>query len=170
MRWLMPLMSVLFYQVAVGETFRAATFGAACAVIPAQEKALGSKQVALNDESSGFLAFSTELFGEEVRVVYLCKDGLLFTENYYFPKRTSELSLRDFRRVYDDFNSRYGQALLDNTPWQSSVDPRTVEKNPVRYYVTWRKDGLRITIALMPQDEDPVTDRHVFIIVSTAAK
>lgn len=80
MRWVLPLASVFLCQVAVSAAFRAANFGAACAVIPAKEMALGSERVPLGEDSSGFLAFDTELLGEHVRVVYLCKNGMLFTE------------------------------------------------------------------------------------------
>lgn len=149
MRCLVCLISLLLCHVADAGSFRVADLGAPCEFIPDQETAAGSQRVPWGDGNPAFIAFRTELLGEQVTVVYLCRDGLLFTENYYFPKRETEESLGDFRKVYDVLRSRYGEAILDNTPWHSNVDPRWLEKDPTQYYVTWRNPEVRVTITLI---------------------
>jgi hypothetical protein len=99
------------------------------------------------------LAFRKELFGENVTVVYLCKDGVLFTENYYFPEREAPESLLEFRKVYDALTLQYGKAWLDNTPWQANADPRWIESTPERYYVTYTH-----------------SKRHLFMIVGAGER
>lgn len=170
MRCLVTLILLFLSQVAAAGIFRVAELGESCASIPDQEMAAGSHRIPWENESRAFIAFQTELMGEQVAVVYLCRDGLLFTENYYFPNREADESLGEFRKVYDALTSRYGAAWLDNTPWQSNADPRAIEKDPKRYYVTWRNPEVRITIALMPRDNTPTSKRHVFVIVSANNK
>jgi hypothetical protein len=153
-------------QVAVAGNFRVAALRESCASIADQELAAGSKRIPWKNEDPAFIAFQTELMGEEVTVVYLCRDGLLFTENYFFPKKEADQSLEDFRKVYDALGSRYGAAWLDNTPWQSNADPRVIEKDPKQYYVTWRNPEMRITIALIPRNYTSDSKHQVLLIVS----
>lgn len=168
MRCLACLALVLHFQVAVAGVFRVAELGGSCSSIPDREIGAGSHQIPWKVDEPGFIAFRTRLMGEEVTVVYLCRNGLLATENYFFPQRQFDASLEEFRKVYDALTARFGAAWLDNTPWQSDADPRWVVKDPRKYYVTWRNPEVRINIAIMPRDFTQVSQHHVLLIVSTS--
>lgn len=81
MRCLVAMICLLLSHIAAAAKFRVADFDAPCDSIPDREIVEGSKQVPWKNA----LAFRTELFGEDVTVVYLCKGGIVITENYYFP-------------------------------------------------------------------------------------
>jgi hypothetical protein len=167
MRILIPLLALLPCQIAAADTFRVVDIGAPCESIADKEAAAGSQQVRRSDGDVRVLEFRTELMGEDAALVYLCRDGVLFTENYFFPERDTETSLHDFRKVYDALTARYGPAILDNTPWSPDLDPRWIEKDPKKYYVTWRNADARITISLMSRQENV---RYVFMVVAAGAK
>src|SRR5262245_24749610 len=166
MRRLSLVVLVSISQVAVAGSFRVAELGKPCAPIPDQEITAGSHPIPWPVEDAAFIAFRTELMGEEVMVVYECRDGLLLAERYFFPYREVEESLEQYRKVYDALSSRYGTAWVDNTPWQPNADPQGIEKDPKRYFVTWRNSESRITIALIPREYTPASERHVFLVVS----
>jgi hypothetical protein len=126
-------------------------FGASCADVPAQEAALGAKEVKPRVEDMGLLAFEGKAFDRRADFTYLCPKGALIAGDYYLLSQPLPDAIASYEAIHKQLSTIYGAPFLDNSPWmQPYIDSRWLEKNPLRYMTTWRTPRVSVTTVFLP--------------------
>jgi hypothetical protein len=151
--------------------FRALNFGDSCVDVDKREAALGSVAGPHNHQEGttgtyDIYEFQVREFERDLHITYFCRNGALLTGNYYFPLEPLETAARSFRDTYQYFESGYGVASADTTPWGSGgLKHWPVASNPAKYTTYWESANLMATMSIQPNHPEEPSGWRVFIVV-----
>jgi hypothetical protein len=134
------LLAILAAPVGASDV-RTLDIGDVCAGVEVKEAALGSKEISWHQTPRKLAhAFQVHEFNRDVVLAYFCKDGRLFTGNYYLPFEGLDDSAKSFREVHDHLLAMYGAPFLDSSPWhiRDSTQPAIIASGPSQYMTEWR--------------------------------
>jgi hypothetical protein len=170
MRALLVVISLLAPPV-IAADFRGTDFGSPCAAIDEREIAAGSNHGPWIQRGPGAYPFMGRAFERDVRITYLCRDGVLKLGDYHFPPRRYDDAVSDFAAAYSFYSSAFGSPLMVySKPGVSPVLPAVGTAAPADYHVTWRAEGYWIHLDIMLHGDAAGTNWQVMAIVSEDTK
>ena len=146
--------------VAAAADFRVATNGQSCSDLPKLERLAASTSLpaAVPDGQFQRLLFEVEVLDRRATLVYLCKDGLLLTENYSFPLEDLGGALSTFSQAHLLLIARFGSDFLES----KSIPPETLP------FVAWRTQSAWVTLNIVDNSSNVGARYRSFLVISSA--
>ena len=170
MRYAWIVAPVLAWPVSAAD-FRASDFGSSCAPVRELEEAQGSVQIPWKTVKDGeLLAFTGQAFERDVSIVYRCIGDQLVAGSYHLPFEDFSGVVKSYGEVRGRLVAVHGKPFLDTSPWSLSTDPdedpRAVLSDPVKYMTIWKTPRIRISLSLMPRENNSKNDWRIFVMTS----
>jgi hypothetical protein len=162
----LALLLTVFAASATAADFRALNVGESCATAREWEIAQGS--TALKTSTGGgadIYGFQGQAFGRGVYLSYFCRNGLLFTGNYSFPIESLDQAVESYREIHDQMLSIYGEAFLDQSPWNGNIDAQATSLESPKYLTSWTAPRTHTSLTLMRSQPSEITGWRVFIVI-----
>ena len=167
MRTLLFLLAVL-PSIATAADFRVIDIGGPCNAVRGLEEAQGSVSIPWKHvEGADLQAFRGWAFDREVSILYLCRNGRLYSGTYFLPPEHVEQALASYDRLYDALVASYGQPFY--TP--PGAEAHSITADPKKRSVSW--DTARVYVHLQlssDSDADPQTWRAWLTILGSRDK
>jgi hypothetical protein len=156
----------MFAISATAADFRALDIGQSCVSAQDWEVSKGSAPI---PERMGpdIYAFNGREFDRDIFLSYFCVNGALFTGNYSFPIESLERAAATYRDIHARLLSTYGDAFVDNSPWNSDGDRRFIASVASRYMTNWRTSRVSATLTIMPNQPSEQSGWRVFLVISS---
>jgi hypothetical protein len=147
--------------------FRGSEFGGPCSSISEREHALGSREMG-DPSSHDQHRFTGRVFGRDVLITYLCKDGSLALGDYHFSRHLFADAVPDFDAAYTYLSATYGAPFFQYSSDQKGLDdetllPRAGDK-PKTYSASWKGSGFHANLALVVLGDRAGPNWQAFVV------
>jgi hypothetical protein len=157
----------MFAMSATAADFRALDIAQSCASAREWEVARGSTPMpGRTGAGADIYAFTGREFDRHLYFSYFCAHGDLFTGNYSFPIESLEQAVDSYRDVHSILLSTYGNAFVDNSPWNGDGDRRSIATDSSKYMTNWRTSRVSATLSIMPNQPTEKSGWRVFLVIA----